>query len=371
MKAIRILFQSAALLAAGAALPALADVKAGVDAWSRGDYKRAVAEWRSPADKGDADAMFNLAQAYRLGRGVTVDLAMAERLYDGAAKLGHLKAADNYGLLLFQQGRREQALPYVTNAADRGDPRAQYLLGIAYFNGDLVAKDWVRAYALLSLANSAGLPQAPAALRQMDEFIPLSERQDAQVLAAQLKTQADARRVSELAAADLGLGDGVSAASPQITPEPVRKPEKSPSVLAAEAAVEQARIATGGNPAEAGADFTRQSPGVTGQPPTERPQPRRAETARPVQPAPVRNGAEVATTGKWRVQLGAFSVDGSAERLWSRLSTRAELAGKRSYTVPSGRLTKLQAGGFASREAAEAACKSLRAPGQPCVAVLP
>lgn len=48
-----------AILLAAAALPgapALADVKAGVDAWQRGDYKKALAEWRGPAAKGDADA---------------------------------------------------------------------------------------------------------------------------------------------------------------------------------------------------------------------------------------------------------------------------------------------------------------------------
>jgi TPR repeat protein len=39
--------------------------------------------------------------------------------------------------MLFQDGRREAALPYVRDAARRGDPRSQYLLGIAYFNGDL------------------------------------------------------------------------------------------------------------------------------------------------------------------------------------------------------------------------------------------
>ena len=40
---------AAALLAALAAAPALADVKAGVDAWSRGDYAAAVREWEAPA----------------------------------------------------------------------------------------------------------------------------------------------------------------------------------------------------------------------------------------------------------------------------------------------------------------------------------
>lgn len=142
------------------ATPALADVKAGVDAWTTGDYAAAVREWSGPAARGDADAQFNLAQAYRLGQGVARDMAQAEALYAKAAAQGHVRAADNYGLILFQDGRREQALPYIEAAAGRGDPRAQYLLGIAHFNGDLVAEDWRRAYALVTLANSTGLPQA-------------------------------------------------------------------------------------------------------------------------------------------------------------------------------------------------------------------
>ena len=71
-----------AVLAAAAATialssPALADVKAGVDAWERGEFAKAVEEWRDPAAKGDADAQFNLGQAYKLGRGVPMDLKQA------------------------------------------------------------------------------------------------------------------------------------------------------------------------------------------------------------------------------------------------------------------------------------------------------
>jgi TPR repeat protein len=141
-----------ALAIALAAPPALADVKAGVDAWSRGDFAAAVAAWQLPATQGDSDAQFDLAQAYRLGRGVRPDLARAEELFGKAAAQGHINASDYYGLLLFQRGERARALPYITAAADRGEPRAQYLLGIANFNGDTVPKNWVRGYALVSLA---------------------------------------------------------------------------------------------------------------------------------------------------------------------------------------------------------------------------
>src|SRR5687767_7404983 len=83
---------------------ASADVKAGVDAWSRGNYQAAIREWQAPADKGDADALFNLGQAHKLGRGVKADLRKAEELFGRAAEKGHLQASDIYGLLLFQRG---------------------------------------------------------------------------------------------------------------------------------------------------------------------------------------------------------------------------------------------------------------------------
>ena len=67
------------------------------------------------------------------------------------------------------------------------------------------------------------------------------------------------------------------------------------------------------------------------------------------------------------MQLGAFGVLANAERLWSRLSARSELAGRERLLIPSGNVTRLLAGGFATRDAADAACRSLRGAGQDCV----
>ena len=97
--------------------PALADVKAGVDAWSAGNYEAAVNEWKPLADAGDPDAMFNLAQAYKLGRGIPADPRKAEELYGKAAAKGHVQASDTYGLLLFQNGDHARAMPYIPASA--------------------------------------------------------------------------------------------------------------------------------------------------------------------------------------------------------------------------------------------------------------
>ncbi|MGI9374532.1 MAG: SPOR domain-containing protein [Tsuneonella suprasediminis] len=372
---------AAAGLSLFAAQPALADVKAGVDAWSAGDYARAVAEWREPAAKGDPDALFNMAQAYRLGRGVAVDLKKAQALYAQAAAKGHLKAADNYGLLLFQDGKRREAMPYIEAAAGRGDPRAQYLLGIAHFNGDLAPKDWERAYALLTLANGAGLPQARPALQQMDEYVPLAQRQAAQSLVIQMRQDADATRASQMAAADLAADvpaeTQVASAAPSVLPrqrppEPVEsvavppsRPEV-PAVTHAQAAVAEAMRATGTeSPAHAGADFAMHTPAAAPKP-VVRAIPRPVEAAPPSAPAP-KPAPAVQQNGPWKVQLGAFSVAANADKLWSRIGGRGVLSGKAKFAVPAGRLTRLLAGGWPTSAAAQSACNALKAAGQGCI----
>ncbi len=383
------------LFAAGAALavaaPALADVKAGVDAWSRGDYAAAVREWREPAAQGNPDAQFNMAQAYRLGRGVERDPSQAEIFYAKAAAQGHIKAADNYGLMLFQAGRREEAMPYVVAASDRGDPRAQYLIGIAHFNGDLVEKDWVRAYALLTLANSAGLPQASPAIQQMDGYIPLEQRQEAQALAQQLKRESDAVRAQQLAAADLALGgDPGPASAPRVpqaqppvavvpaqsrVPTPIASASVPPSVAAAQAAIVEASRVTGTtSPAQAGADYARPAAVATATPqpkpqpkPKPEPEPEPVRTAVATPPPATSPSPSPSSDGPWRVQLGAFSVAGNADRLWRDVAGLAPLSGKEKLLVRAGKLTKLQAGGFATRAAAQAACGKLKAAGRACL----
>jgi cell division septation protein DedD len=333
-----------------AAAPALADVKAGVDAWTAGDFSRAVVEWQGPAAAGDPDALFNLAQAYRLGRGVEIDNARARQLYEQAASLGHVKAADNFGLMLFQEGEQQKAMPLIRAAADRGDPRAQYVLGLSHFNADYAPRDWTRAYALMTLANSAGLPQAKDALTQMDKYIPQAQRAQAQSLARELDAGARSQRQAELAAAELATRPAASAVPAVAAQSPAAA--KPPVVTVAAAA---------------------QTP--VGLPPAPRPitsapapsQTTLASAPRGSTVTPVPAALAPRRQGNWRVQLGAFGVAGNAEKLWSQLGGHAALAGTRKTLVPSGSLTRLLASGFASEAEAGRACAALKREGKACV----
>ncbi len=319
--------------------PASADVKAGVDAWSRGQYEQAVKEWREPALAGNADAQFNLGQAYKLGRGVTVDLNTALNWYQKAAAQGHLQAADSVGHLLHYQGRIRDALPYLQASSARGEPRAQYLLGTELFNGVHTPKDWVRAYALMTRASSAGMSAASRSLSQMDKYIPLEQRQQGTVLAGQLEQQASKIRSQQVAGFPINTSPAPSVG------QPVQLPPSQPAP-ASSAPGFPSNIPANGRPAPA---------------PTQ-PAIRRV----PVRPAP----APVATSGNWRIQLGAFGQEANARNLWTRLEGRmSELAALQPYLKAAGNITRLQAGPFATRSSAEAMCSKVKATGQACIVV--
>ncbi|WP_374125736.1 SPOR domain-containing protein [Sphingomonas sp. 28-62-11] len=323
--------------------PARADVKSGVDAWSRGEYKKAVENWRPLAIAGDADAQFNLGQAYKLGRGVPVDLALAEEWYRKAAFQGHLQAEDSYGLTLFQNNKRDEAVRWLERSAGRGEPRAQLVLGTMFFNGDAVKKDWVRAYALVTRAAASGLPQGGQTLGQMDQYIPADVRQQGIALARDYEAAAERPRdVPEVA------GQGSSG---------LRGTELPASTFAEGGEARPALNAT-------------KAPTKPIKPPVVAKAPAPAITPAQVAPAVPRP-----VSGKgWRVQFGAFRDEGNARGLWQQL--QAKVGGMNALQpiyARVGTLTKLQAGPLASSADAAQLCRavSAKAPGTPCVPVAP
>ncbi|THD36782.1 MAG: sporulation protein [Sphingomonas sp.] len=346
---MRTLIGAAALsLMVIAGVPALADTKAGVDAWNRGDYTTAVAEWRKAAIAGDADAQFNLAQAYKLGRGVPVDLPMAESWYRKAALQGHPQAEDNYGLALFQDGKRDEAVPWLEKAVARGEPRAQLVLGTMLFNGDSVPRDWVRAYALLQRSSQAGLPQGSQTLAEMDKYIPDDQRQAGIAMARQMEAQVGRPNYS-------GEVAGGSDAPPRPAIATIDVPPSRPGATYPQPG---AKPPKGKPPVVVVAPATRPVPRPVVAPPSP-PQPAPPKVV--VKPAP--KPVPVATGGGWRVQLGAFGDPSNAHKLWSQVAGR--FPGRQPSFVKAGALTRLLVGPYASKGEAAGACGAVK----PCVPV--
>ncbi|WP_041390265.1 SPOR domain-containing protein [Sphingobium chlorophenolicum] len=327
----------------GLAGAARADVKMGVDAWQQGDYAKAIGVWQPLAQAGDPDAQFNMGQAYKLGRGVKADPAAAIDWYRKAAKQGHSRAEDNLGLLMFQQGDRAGAFPYLQRAAERGEPRAQYIVGTALFNGDLTAKNWVRAYALMTRASDSGLAQATASLRQMDKYIPQEQRNDGIAMARSIARQGQ----SGLAADEPRQAAPVS----RDAPKPIRSAELPPSTPPKPKPEPKPQA----KPAEA-------APSSKPAPP--KPTPVKAAAAKPA-PSPA---LPKPASGGWRVQIGAFSVEARARTLWSQLSAKVSgLSGYQPYITTSGGVTRLQAGPLASSADASRLCGAIKAAGAECM----
>jgi uncharacterized protein len=161
-------------------------VRAGVDLWRAGDWAGAVANWQPFAAAGDADAMFNMGQAYKLGRSVPLDKAIARDWYRKAAAKGHLPAQANLGILLFQAGEKTEAAQWLKSAADRGEMRAQYVLGVAHWNGDGVPRSLPLAYAYLARSSAQGLTEATGALNNLTRTISPVERANGWAIATSL-----------------------------------------------------------------------------------------------------------------------------------------------------------------------------------------
>jgi cell division septation protein DedD len=308
----------AAALFVGIAFPVSAQsVKSGIEAWQRQDYADAVKIWRPLAESGDPDAQFNLAQAYRLGRGMPTNLAAAQTWLERSAQQGNVDAETTLGLLLFQSGNRAAGLRWLKAAAEQNDPPAMLVYGTALFNGDTVTQNSSLGFAYVSRAATQGLVAAKDTQAQMDKLLTPAERKKALTLIAAAKgaTKKTARKA------------------------PVEKPAP--------------KIAAKTSPEEAAA-------------PAKAP----AKTAA----APVRHVAAPAAvaaprSGAWRIQLGAFSQRSSAEALFRKVSGSSALGGRSAVYTSVGAITRLQVGPFESRAAAVSACHALAARGQACLPV--
>jgi hypothetical protein len=289
----------AALISVMAAPASAQSVKAGIEAWQRADYDAAVAIWRPLAEGGDADAQFNLGQAYRLGRGVPMNLTAAQTWFARAASSGHLNAETTLGLLMFQNGDQAQGIKWLKRAAEQGEPRALLVYGTALYNGDGVTQDRMLGYAYVSRAAAQGLGPAKDTLAQLDQLMPAADRQKAISLARSIPSGSPVPKSAKPA-------------------KPVRMAQSNPTIP---------KTATAKPPA-----------------------------TKPAQPTAAKPAPSAAASGGWRIQLGAFSQRGGAEALYQRLADKPALAGRNPYYIPLGSMTRLQVGPFASKAAAAAAC---------------
>lgn len=377
--------------AAVAPTPPPASVRQGVEYWRAGKWDNAVKMWQPFAEKGDADAMFNMGQAWKLGRGVALDKAIAQDWYRRAAVKGHLPAQANLGILLFQAGEKPEGVRWLKSAADKGEMRAQYVLGIVHWNGDGAAKSMPLAYAYLVRAAAQGLPEATKALNELSQAIQALDRANGWQIATALANNSGVPaqfqsgiQPPSLAAITtpppaLALAGGAAASAVAAAIETPQPGSSSTTAALNAAALKAAGGAPGASgdgqaaaePAPAATLLAPPAPQKLAEPtPTEakpvvanlaeKPAPKAAEkppvkdaNAAPKPPPPKETG--------WRIQLGSYPSQKSAMQAWTKLAAtnKRDTKGLKPNISRYGEMWRLQVGPFETRDEASKGCKTL------------
>ena len=119
------------------------------------------------AERGDAEAQYDLGVMYDYGIRVPEDDAKAVHWYRKAAERGDAEAQYELGLMYdYGEGVPEDdamAVHWYRKAAEQGDADAQTKLGLMYAKGEGVPEDHVQAYAWLSVAAAQGHDNAQKA----------------------------------------------------------------------------------------------------------------------------------------------------------------------------------------------------------------
>jgi cell division septation protein DedD len=285
---------------------------------------------QAKAQAGDAEAEFQMGEAYRAGKGVTADPEDAIMWYRRAAAQGHIRASEELGFALFAHGDRHEAMPYIEKAAARGEARAFYLLGTAHFNGDYATRDWPLAYAQTERAAGAGLSAAQKNLELMDHYLLPADKAKADQILATLPV--------------------VRAAQPDSTIAP---PAKAPAPVQIESAAPKP-----GKPAKSAKVAPVPAASVDAA----------ADTGATVSKKPDRAKAG----GDWKVQLGAFGSEDRARDRWKTLRAKvADLGSYQQHIVTAGSIQRLQAINIAGKADAQALCKKIVAASGDCLVIAP
>jgi len=148
----------------GTAPAARADLRAGVEAYLRGDYASALETFAPLAEAGDGEAQFYLGSMYEGGLGVAPNAAIALDWFRKSAENDVAQAEYHLGLL-YEIGETVErdyarAAEWYLRAAEQGYAPAQNNLGSLYLRGLGVEADPAEAYFWISLALKQDYPDA-------------------------------------------------------------------------------------------------------------------------------------------------------------------------------------------------------------------
>jgi len=307
-----------------------ATVADGVFAYEKGNYQQARQEWLPYAALKNPNALYNLGQLSRMGRGTPQDFIKAKDYYLRAAEQGHVGAQRNLGTLYYfgriDTVNHTKAFNWLSKAAASGDIRSQLMTGTMHFNGEATEKNNILAYAWISLSSQSGLTPAMDALDQLTLVMTPAQITQAKNLAPTLVSR-------HLSPDDVGLmvpqQDSDSSPAPNLNAPNLNAPNLNTDIAE---------------------DKTKNNPAAV--------------------PAPY------ATADNFRVQLASFSTKDAAQKALNILQGKLPdlLKGHQGHIEyadlgKKGIFYRLQLSPFTTRNTANALCRKLQDNNQNCYVV--
>jgi len=167
----------------------------GKAALEQGNFAEAYCQWKPLAERGHAEAQYNLGWLYANGNGLRMDARQAANWWERAAKQGHRDSQFALGLALMGGQGLERDIPQAAHwflqAANAGHEDAQDILRkmlreneplIHTMLPDLLAQAWLgeRSSIKVDKANLRSAPSTDAdligQLQQGDEIVILARR---------------------------------------------------------------------------------------------------------------------------------------------------------------------------------------------------
>ncbi len=209
---IFLMMSGAALLSFNTtALSSETEFDAGWELYQQGKFTRAIKVWEPLAEKGHAEAQFNLSIMHEQGRGVDADEVKAKYWSDKAVKSGYPPALHNRALVMLAQKNYSTAIDLLRTSASEDFPPSQYSLGKIYQAGIGLEENPVDAFKYIEMAAKNGFAKAQYNLGKMyrDGYgVAVDEKMsfDWYLKAAEQGYSQAQNKIS----ARYGLGEGVS-----------------------------------------------------------------------------------------------------------------------------------------------------------------
>jgi uncharacterized protein len=157
------------------------------------DSVAAVTWYRRAAEQHFIPAQHALAVMYAVGDGTTKDANEAAKWYREAAERGHAASQSNLGVKYLQgvgvAQNSTEAAKWFRKAAEQGYTPAQSNLAQLYFRGNGVVKDLIQARAWWQIAAARGFEDAQAKLSMIEAMMSAEEKAQSVELARTLSAR--------------------------------------------------------------------------------------------------------------------------------------------------------------------------------------